>query len=214
MRFSSRWIFLAVVLGGCALSAPPPRNGRFEVDITELQKSDRYKNTWIYRNPTKSVTAYPKCLVPPVSVYDNPVHAIKERAPFDAMARRFTERMRELMRKDYQVVDSTGADVLNIQVSVVDIKPVVAMKDAAGNAVIRTDTTAKGSKIEIDCHDSVTGEQIFAMSTLYPGERYTAYLDPTLAPALERAFNDWSAYFRDRLDDAIRRKKAAATRRR
>jgi hypothetical protein len=79
--------------------------------------------------------------------------------------------------------------------------------------VIRTDTTAKGSKIEIDCHDSVTGTQIFAMSTIYPGETYTAYLDPSLAPTLEKAFDDWSLYFRDRLDDAVRRKKAAARRR-
>lgn len=172
-----------------------------------MVKSDFYKDTWIYRHPTKKVTDYKKFVIQPVIVYDNPSKKIKDRTLFDEMEIGFTGDVIRTLKKDYTVVDDPGPQVLSIQITVVDIKPIVRLKNEAGNDTIRVDSEAEGSKIEVDCHDSLTNEQIFAMSRLYQGTAYTAYENPSLAPALEKTFDDWLQFFKARLDEAVKAKK-------
>ncbi len=191
-------------MGGCALSAPPPRNGRYSVDITELHKSERYKNTWIYRSPTRRIADFHQFFVHPVTVYADPVRKIKDRARYNALQDKLTVRTLDLMKKDHPLVDAPSEGTLEMRISIVDLKPVVEMKDAQKNDLIRMNTATKGSKIEIDCHDAVTNEQIFAMSTIYQGPEFAAYENPALLPNVEQAFDEWSTYFKARFDEALK----------
>lgn len=204
-------LLAALPLGGCALSAPPARNGRYSVDITELHKSVRYQNTWVYRSPTRRVADFQRFLIRPVVVYPDPVHRIKNRAPFDALQEKLTQRVMRMIGRDHVVVDTPSEGTLEMRIAVVDLKPVVEMKDAQNNDLIRTNTATRGSKIEIDCHDSITNEQIFAMSTIYQGKEFAAYLKPALIPNVEKAFDEWSVYFKARFDEALRAPPPAPT---
>lgn len=195
-----------LLLSGCVLSAPPPRNSRYVADITSLEKSAVYKDTWVYRHPTKRVVDYNAFILPPVTVYRNPAEKIADRAVFDKMEVKFSDRMLKMMRKDYAVVENPGEGTLVIKISVVDIKPVVETVDEAGNKAIRLMPDTKGSKIEVDCHDSVTNEQIFAMSNLYKGEEYMAFKDLKRAFSVDKAFQEWSKFFKMKFDEAMKQK--------
>jgi hypothetical protein len=100
------------------------------------------------------------------------------------------------------VVDTPGEGVLRIDISIYDIKPIVNYINKDGNEAVRFDNTLVGTKFDMDCYDSVSEEQIFALSTLYKGQEYTAYKDLSYMGNVETAFNEWARFFKGRLDAA------------
>lgn len=199
-------LFLALLLSGCVLTNAPPRNSRFMVDITGLEKVDFYKDTWVYCHPQIKVTDYRSFIVAPVEVYHNTAKKIpkKTRPIYDAEEGNFQRYAEDVIGKGYPVSAQPGPGVLRIEFNVVDIKPIVRTKDHGNDAII-TDPNTKGTKIEADCFDSVTNERIFALSTLYKGQEYAAYKDPALLPAVELAFQEWLMFFKKRFDAAMQR---------
>ena len=195
-----------LILSGCILS-PRTRNSRFSLDITKMQKADFYKDTWIYRHPTKKVTDYHEFWVDPIPVYVNTAAKVLpvNRPVFDDLGESFREQIINSIKNQYTLVKNPGKNTLKMDISIVDIKPIVTLIRPDGNEAVVTDTTLKGTKIEIDCYDAGTGESIFALSTLYKGEAYTTYEDIALIPKLEEAFTEWRVYFRKRFDDAMKK---------
>lgn len=169
-----------------------------------MEKSALRKDTWVYRHPTKHVTDYAAFNIPQITVYEHSNEKIKpeNRAPFDALADRLRGKTVDLLKKDYPIVGTDGKGTLRIEISVMDIKPIVHLKNSDGNMVTIMDRSKIGTKFEMDCHDSVTDELIFAVSSLYNGKEYAAYKDPQLLGTVETAYEDWAAFFKSRLDDA------------
>lgn len=195
----------ALILSGCVLSQEAPRNSRFFGDYSEFQPVDFKNETLVYRHPTTRVTDYNKFLIAPVSVYDNPNKKIKpiNRPFYDDLALDFREKLVKLISKNYQVVSEPGPGVLRFEYAVVDIKPYVWYTRPDGTRAFRADTLLKGSKFELDCHDSLSGDRVFAISTLYPGNDYLAYSDLALIPNVQTAFDEWVKF----LDGLVARAK-------
>ncbi len=196
-----------VAIAGCVLHGTPDRNSRFSADISTMKReevTDFPHTTWVYRHPTRKPTDFSKFILAPVTVYDKPATKVlgRDRETFDVEAGKLKLKLVKLLGNDYFLTDKTGADTMRIDVAVVDIKPVVQMvKD--GNETTVLNPSIKGSKFEANCYDSVTNELIFAVSTLYKGDEYTAYQDASLLNNTETAFDEWSAYFKHRFDVAL-----------
>jgi len=129
-----------------------------------------------------------------------PVHVVLTVDPGELTAVVRME-MVQRSRKRYKIVSAPGPGVLKLEFEIIDIKPFVWLTKPDGTRYFRTDTVLKGSKFEVDCKDSVTGERIFALSTMYGGDDYLAYQDPWLLNNVEKAFNEWLAFLRERMDE-------------
>ncbi len=202
MKTSLRFLAL-LVFTGCVLDTVPDRNGQFIADYAAFQKVDYKAETWVYRHPTKHVVDYSALIIGSVSVYPNPQKKIKNsvREEFDDFGERMRMEMVQRSRKRYKIVSAPGPGVLKLDFAIIDIKPFVWMTKPDGTRYFRTDTVLKGSKFEVDCKDSVSGERIFALSTLYGGDDYLAYQDPWRHNNVEKAFNEWLAFLRERMDE-------------
>jgi hypothetical protein len=189
--------------GGCVLSESPERNGQFIADYAAFQKVDFKAETWVYRHPTKRVADYPALLIGSIAVYPNPQKKVGRaaREDFDDFGQRMRMEIVRRSKQRYKIVKTAGAHVLKLNFSIQDIKPFVWLTRPDGTRYFRTDTVLKGTKFEVDCTDSVTGERVFALSTLYGGDEYLAYQDPFLLNNVEQAFNDWLSFLRERMDE-------------
>lgn len=196
-------IFCLVALTGCVLETIPDRNGQFIADYSEFKKVDYKAETWVYHHPTKRVANYSSLIVGAVQVYPNPQTKVKPatREEFEDFGERMRMEMVQRSRKRYKIVNQPGPGVLKVDFAIIDIKPFVWLTKPDGTRYFRTDTVLKGSKFEVDCKDSVTGERVFALSSLYGGEDYLAYKDPWLLNNVEKAFNEWLGFLRDRMDE-------------
>jgi len=196
-------LLLLFLLSGCVLDTMPERNGQFIADYSEFQKVDYKEETWVYHHPTKHVADYSALLIGKVDVYPNPQKKIKSalREEFDDFGQRMRMEMVQRSRKRYKIVSEPGPGVLKVDFAILDIKPFVWLTKPDGTRTFRTDTVLKGTKFEVDCKDSATGERVFALSTLYGGDDYIAYQDPWLLNNVEQAFNEWLAFLRERMDE-------------
>jgi hypothetical protein len=194
---------LLFALSGCVLDTVPERNGQFIADYSDFKKIDYKAETWVYRHPTKHVADYSALIIGTISVYPNPEKKIKRatREEFDDFGERMRMEMVQRSRKRYKIVSAAGPGVLKVDFAIIDIKPFVWLTKPDGTRYFRTDTVLKGSKFEVDCKDSVTGERVFALSTLYGGDDYLAYKDPSLLNNVEQAFNEWLSFLRQRMDE-------------
>lgn len=191
-----------LVLFGCVLNAPPPRNSRFSVDISDMTKADFLHDTWIYRHPTKKVLDYSSFLVSPVKVFSNPVKKISDesRTRYNQLAMKLESDVKKMLSKNSRLADQPGRDVLQLKLAVIDIKPIVhMMKD--GNEVRVSNPDIRGTKFDLDVADSESGELIYAISTLYKGDDYAQFEDPALAPRLEKESVSWISFLSDRLNE-------------
>jgi hypothetical protein len=196
-------MLILLALTGCVLDTAPDRNGQFIADYAAFKKVDYKEETWIYRHPTKRVVDYSALIIGSVDVYPNPQKKIKSaaREEFDDFGQRMRMEMVQRSRKRYKIVNAPGPGVLKVNFAIIDIKPFVWLTKPDGTRYFRTDTVLKGTKFEVDCTDSVTGERIFALSSLYGGEEYLAYQDPWLLNNVEKAFNEWLSFLRERMDE-------------
>ncbi len=196
-----------VALTGCVLHGTPDRNSRYSADISTMQReelSDFPHTTWVFRHPTRKPTDFAKFILAPMTVYEKPASAVlgRDRETFDVEAGQLRLKLAKLIGKDYFLTEKSGPDTMRIEVQIVDIKPVVQMKKD-GNDTTILNPNIKGSKIEANCYDSATNELIYAISTLYKGDEYTAYQDASLLPNMEKAFDEWAVYFKRRFDTAM-----------
>jgi len=182
-----------LLLTGCILSNPPARNSKFVADITDFKKSDVLPDTWIYQHPETRVADYDKFIVSPLRVYPNPATKIKKnnRPDYDALADTLRNKVISMMEKHYRLADQPGPNVLVLDFSIIDIKPVVEVTRPDGTEAVVMDTMLKGSKLELDCRDSMNDEHIFAMSSLFKGDDFKAYENKGLLPNVEKAFDNW-----------------------
>jgi len=193
-----------LVLAGCVLKSPPARNSRFSVDISQMVKADFYKDTWIFRHPTKRMTDYTEFIVAPVEVYgETPGIKRRERPIFEDFGVGLQVELRRLLGKDYFLVETPGPRVLRLEMKVVDIKPIV-QREKDGRNVTVFGASELGSKLEVDAFDAVTNELVYSVSTLYEGAEYAAHEEDGRLENVERAFTEWSAYFKKRLDQAMK----------
>jgi hypothetical protein len=202
-----KYALLALIfISGC-VEIHPPRNKRYSVDITQLKQEELIKDTWVYRHPDKKPTDYKLFIFDSVRVYENTAKKIrKENRPiYDAFAERLTGLSLSSFKKDYDIAKQAGEGVLEIEISIVDIKPIVHYINKDGNEAIRYDGTAKGTKFEMDCVDSATREPILAISTLYSGEQYAAHENLAYLGNLEKAYLEWSRFFKNRFDQATKK---------
>lgn len=170
-----------------------------------MEKADFYADSWIYRHPTKRAVDYTRFLIAPITVYEQPMKKIKHRGPYDALGRTLTDRFTAQFSKKYPVTNKKGHGVLRIQIEVLDIKPLVKTKSGVTDTII-IDNNTKGSKLELDCYDTESGEEIFAISTLYKGDAFVAYEDPSLIPSIDSAFDQWIEFLMERFDEARAKK--------
>lgn len=201
---------VAVVAGllslcSCVLSNAPPRNSRFKVDISKMEPVHFLRDSWIYRHPTKRVTDYSAFIIPAVVVYPNPADKIKDRAPYEALSRELTDQARRLFSEDYIVTDNISENTLRVEISIIDIKPVVQVNKGVTDSII-INSPEKGSKFDVDCFDAASEEEIFALSTLYKGEEYLAYRDSFLIRNIQSGFDEWLAFIKDKFDEAMEKR--------
>jgi Protein of unknown function (DUF3313) len=198
---------ILLLLCGCVLNAPPARNSRFKADITDMQKVDFYRDTWVYRHPTKKTTDYNRFILSPFSVYENTAVKIKRanKKKFDQLATTLHQKTKILFSADYPVVESSDENTLRVEIEIIDIKPIVQLKKEGNTTVVR-DPDIEGSKIEANCYDALSGELIYAVSTLYKGEPYAAYQNSLLIKNIQDAYNEWFTFFKVRFDEAMERK--------
>lgn len=203
MKIWLRTALLIPFFTGCVLDTVPDRNGQFIADYAAFTKVDYKAETWVYRHPTKRVADYPSLLIGSISVYPNPPKKVKQatRDEYDDFGQRMRMEMVQRSKKRYQIVTQPGPGVLKLNFAIIDIKPFVWLTRPDGTRYFRTDTVLKGSKFEVDATDSVTGERVFALSSLYGGDEYLAYKDPWLLNNVEKAFNEWLAFLRERMDE-------------
>jgi hypothetical protein len=199
---------LSAVMTGCVLNAPPPRNSRYSVDISDMEKSALRKDTWVYRHPTKHVTDYVAFNIPKIAIYEKTAEKIspENRALFETLAEKLRAETIAMMRENYPIVDAEGKGALRLEISILDIKPIVHLKNSTGNLVTIMDRSKIGTKFEMNCYDTESDELIFAVSSLYNGPEYAAYKDSALLKNVEPAYTDWAAFFKNRLDDARAKK--------
>lgn len=203
MKRSLFALFLSAALSGCILSSPPPRNSRFVVDISQMQKSDFMYDTWIFRHPTLRVRDYNNFDLVTMLAFPQPVKklSVENRARYDVLASKCEGYLRGMIEKGPNAPAAGGSKVLDFKVAIIDIKPLVHFK-RNGNDIYSTNPDLKGSKFEIDCHDHKTGELVFAISTLLKGEDFARYEDPGLAPVLEKEFISWIQFLSEKLSES------------
>jgi len=169
----SRYIFIAsllvVALGACR--GRPPYASGYLGDYSELEKSDRYEDSWSWRRPGTDFTEYDRFVIEPVLVNLIPDSPARDFDP--AEIRRITEDLRAglvaAIEPYYAVVRRGGAHTLRVQVILTHVK----MATATENGEIA---------VEAEVFDSVTGTRLGMTVT---------YLEWTEADGLAAAYAEW-----------------------
>lgn len=202
---NSWMVMMAMVFGlsGCALKYPQPRNSKYSVDISEMKPSEVLPETWVYRHPTKQAKNYPKLWLSSFEIFAKPVHKIpdEQRKKYDALQQNLKNQIQTMLSREFQTADAVGDGVLELQVEVVDIKPIVHMK-RNGQDVVLTSPDTKGAKFELNAIDSKEGDLVYAISTLKRNGDYSDIKNPALAAALEKDFPAWIQFLADSLKKA------------
>jgi len=212
MKVTLRLILLCFVfsVAGCVLKYPEQRNSRYSVDISQMTKEDALPDTWVYRHPTRHASDFPTFYLRTVEVFADPVKKLSKasRSRYDELALKLKTQIEDILKTDVQLAEAPSDTALEITVAIIDIKPIVHMiRD--GNAVVRHDPNAKGTKFDLDAVDPKTGEHIFGISTLFEGEAYAGFEKPSLAPTLDEKLVRWVAFLAEKLKE--RRAKMGVT---
>lgn len=196
-------VLFLLLLTACVINRE--RNSRYSVDITKLKQEELIKDTWVYRHPKVKPTNYQQFLLMPITVYENTAKKVKkhDRPILDAFGERLTKQTNALFAKDYTLAAAPDIGVLEINIAIVDIKPIVNYINKDGYEAVRYDGTAIGTKLEMDCVDAVTREPILVLSTLYKGEQYAAHENLAYLGNVEKAFEEWTRFFKNRFDQAM-----------
>jgi len=171
-------------------------------EYSDFQKIS--ETIWIYVHPRSRVADYEKFTFDPVSVYPNPALKIKkaDKKLLKELADVFRNGTIQAFDDGHTIVKESGGGVLRVQMALLDIKPFNWVTQEDGTHVFKTDTTLEGTKFEVDCIDSISGERIAALVTFYGGEEYSAHKDPNRLKNVEVAFDEWIHLLRHLLDTA------------
>lgn len=196
-------LLLAVgVVAGCARGPSP---SAFLGDLSGLERAPAgaVDVDALYRKPGADLARYPRLLIDPVQIVDNPGSDFRRIHPDERerLTIFFRNAIIIAVQDRYPVVDAPGPGVLRVRAAITDLDASYAVADVGPAGEIRGMWESYGeTQIEADFSDSVTGERLAAVV-----DRRGGAFGPNpgrVGPlgAARAAFTDWANLFRRRLD--------------
>lgn len=191
-------------LGDYSGLAPDPKNG----------------DLLLYEKDRSSLKKYNKFIFDPVTIYLLPEARDRgiDADDLERLAQYFHDAVTDELKKSgrYEIVDTPGPDVLELNVAITNVEPTGGKKNAAvkGAAAAASVATVPGIglavprlsvgrvSIEGEIVDSTSGERQVAFVTGKGGRRWFSGLSGFKKWAdIEAAFRTWAKNFRQRLDE-------------
>lgn len=117
------------------------------------------------------------------------------------LANEFRNELINTLKDGYEIVDSSGAEVLRIRTAIRDIHPAHWELDEDEFVLLKFDTTLESAVMEIDCLDSRTGERVVALVHPLKGRPYMEQENLSRLRNIQDAFRIWAKSLRKRFDE-------------
>jgi hypothetical protein len=214
-RRGRAWASLvAIGLAACASGGRAPSG--FLGDYAGFEPAADGSGALSYRRSNVDWSRYERVMIDPVHVALRAESASTiDPAQLAALARYFHDALIVAFKKRYPVADEPAADVLRLRVALTDVVPTqpamstvatlaipVRAASAAHRAIEGTDLFVGEVSIEAEAIDSVTGARLVGLVDRKAGDRFHVSDDRTTWGHVTRAFREWAARFRLRLDAA------------
>ena len=189
-------------------------------DYSGLSPDPKNGDLLLYEKDRNALKKYNKFIFDPITIYLLPEARDRGIDPDDMerLAKYFHDAVTEELKKAgrYEIVDTPGPDVLELNVAITNVEPTGGKKNAAvtGAAAAASVATVPGVglavprlsvgrvNIEGELVDSASGERQVAFVTGKGGRRWFSGLRGFKKWAdIEAAFRSWAKNFRERLDE-------------
>jgi hypothetical protein len=220
-RFALLGLFATCVfLVGLDLRAQESRPvSGFLGDYSKLTPDPKNGDLLVYEKDRSALKKYNKFILDPITIYLLPEARDRGIDPDDLerLAKYFHDAVTdELKKSGYEIVDTPGPDVLELNVAITNVEPTGGKKNAAlaGGAAAASAVTVPGIglavprlsvgrvSIEGEMLDSASGERQVAFVTSKGGRRWFSGLRGFKKWAdIEAAFRSWAKEFRTRVDE-------------
>jgi len=122
----------------------------------------------------------------------------------DRLAKYFRKKIKEELRKDYQIVESPGSDVIRIRTSISEVdKTLPYLNIHPGTKIMGGGLGGAGGEMELV--DSVTGERISAAIDNQKGSRLSIGAGLTWYGHAEEVMENWAKDLKKMVDRAYRK---------
>ncbi|UCD32728.1 MAG: DUF3313 domain-containing protein [Desulfobacterales bacterium] len=183
--------FLSLALVGCA--GPQAAKTGFLKDYSKLQPHPEIEGRHRYINPNIDASKYNKFIVDPVAINLSKEGKEKDIDPEDMekLARYFRKQIAVELKKDYQIVNKTGPDVMRIRTSISEIDKTNPLLNIHPGTKL-TGVGLGGAGAEMELVDSVTGERIAAAIDNQKGSRLDITGGLTWYGNAESVMDNWA----------------------
>ncbi|MCG3204642.1 MAG: hypothetical protein KCHDKBKB_01357 [Elusimicrobia bacterium] len=192
---------LALILGACAPS--PLKTIVIFGDTLSFVPDPHDQDVLIHRNSRFVTTNYSKFIIDPVTLFSDQYAGNRGIKPEELamLANEFRNELINTLKDGYEIVDSSGAEVLRIRTAIRDIHPAHWELDEDEFVLLKFDTTLESAVMEIDCLDSRTGERVVALVHPLKGRPYMEQENLSRLRNIQDAFRIWAKSLRKRFDE-------------